>query len=86
MTTPTHRAVLYLLAYLRDAGERGWREGTIDPRHAPDRGCVVLLNGAERMEWALKFNSGNPHWFCTGAPKRLRGSDAMPVPFRNGGS
>lgn len=66
----------YIVAALEVAGEPGW---TVTKREG---GAVYLSRGKEHMEWGHRFNSGDPKWFCTKAPRRFRNNNILPAPFR----
>lgn len=62
----THHVALYVIAELASRGKTGWRQTSADD------GNIVLEDGRCNIRLRLRYNSGNPAWFCTDAPPELR--------------
>lgn len=66
---------LYILAWLDDIGEPGWR-----PVQHGDTLVITLQKDGECIEYHRKHSGGTPAWFCVECPDRL--AELIPPPFK----
>lgn len=66
----------FLIISMDLAGSKGW---TPHSSNDPDSGTLAITKDGKIIRFSHKFNSGDPKFFCTEAPKEFR--DLLPAPF-----